>query len=209
MSTPRSSATRRRPRASSAGCTVAETASKAPPRCAGRPGPLGRLVAVELHERARVAGALDRREGAGPRSQLRGPGRRPEPALAPIVRVDPVFRAEGAALVHCELARAREPNGLLRPADLLERRELVPPRKDEAPVAAARAAAADVRLEEHDVERGLVFLQPDRGPEPAVAAATHADVGTHVALEGRGGLLAGKRILEPEAPWHAYELTTR
>src|SRR5207244_11381647 len=65
-----------------------------------RPGPLGRLVAAELHERARTACALDRREGAGPRTQLRRPGRRPEPALAPIVRLDPGLQAERADLVH-------------------------------------------------------------------------------------------------------------
>src|SRR5205085_8531354 len=121
-------------------------------------------------ERMLTARALDRRSGAGPRTHLCRPRRRPQPPFAAILRVDFVVGAEGAEFVDRTLARAREPNRLLRSADLLQRRKLVPPRENEAAVPAARAAAADVRLEQHHLERGLELLEADRSPETAVAA---------------------------------------
>src|SRR5437868_7666597 len=93
--------------------------------------------------------------------------------------------------------------------DLLERRELVPPREDETAVATARAAAADVGLEQEHVERGLELLQADRSPETAVAAAADADVRARVPLQRRRVLLTGERLFEPEASLHGPCFTTR
>ena len=54
--------------------------------------------------------------------------------------------------------------------------EVAPERVHEAAVAAARAAAADVLLEDHDVDPGIELLELDGRPHPGVAAAEDHDV---------------------------------
>src|SRR5207249_2462167 len=110
-----------------------------------------------------------------------------------------VIAAERADLVDGLGRGAREPQRLLAAAYLLERPELRPPAEDEAAVAAARAAAADVGLDDRDVQRRIVLLQAERGPETGIAAAHDADVGALLALEPGSVLSPGQRLLEPEA----------
>src|SRR2546430_17501867 len=84
---------------------------------------------------------------------------------------------------------------------------LPPPRRQTTAVAPAGAAAADVTLDEDDVERRLELLQPERGPQARVAAADDADVGALVARQRRRVLLTGlgERLVQPQAP-HAPSL---
>src|SRR2546425_481219 len=99
--------------------------------------------------------------------------------------------------------RGREPHGLVGSADLLQRPELRPPAEHEATVPAARSSTAHVGLDEDDVQRWIVLLQSDRGPEAREAAADDADVGALLALESRRVLGSDERLLEPEAPHEA------
>jgi hypothetical protein len=67
---------------------------------------------------------------------------------------------------------------------------------DEPAVAAARAEAALLRLEQDDVEIRIALLQGKRRPEARVAAADDRDVGLGVPLQRRRALnRAG--LLEP------------
>ena len=59
--------------------------------------------------------------------------------------------------------------------------ELVPPRVDEATVAAGRPAAADVLLDDHDPKLGRAALQLVCGPHSGVAATHDRDVAVDVA----------------------------
>ena len=125
------------------------------------------------------------------------------------VRVDAVRGAEAADRLDGSCRGAAEPQRLLGSDDVLELRELRPPGEHEAAVAAARTAAADVALDEHDVERRIVLLERDRGPEARVAAAHDAHVGLLVALEARRVLVgAAERLLQPQAP-HAEDDSRR
>src|SRR5207244_9045287 len=114
-------------------------------------GAAGRLLRREALERLLSVGR-DRVERLLPRAELSLARRGPEPAVAAVVRIDPVLGAERADPVHRLGGRTREPHGLLAGADFLQRAELGPPAEHEAAVPPARAAAADVRLDERDVE---------------------------------------------------------
>ena len=74
---------------------------------------------------------------------------------------------------------------------------------DEPAVAPARAAAADVLLEEHDVDAGVELREEPRGPHPGVAAADDHDVGRGVLDERRARLAGerrqGERLAQPPA----------
>src|SRR5205085_2587439 len=101
----------------------------------------------------------------------------------------------------------RQPDRLLASDHLLQRPELRPPAEDEAAVAAARAAAADVGLDQRDVDRRVELLQAERRPEAGEAAADDADVGALVALEAWRVLLPGESLFQPQAA-HGPDLTT-
>src|SRR5207245_1780989 len=90
-------------------------------------------------------------------------------------------------------------------AELLERSELRPPREHEAAVAPAGAAAADVRLDDDDVDRRFALLQSQRRPESRVSTPGDADIGSNVSLECRRVLFPCERLVEPQAP-HATTL---
>ena len=89
-----------------------------------------------------------------------------------------------------------------------ERRQLVPPVRDEPAVAPGRPAAADVRLEQDDPRAGLQLGQPERRPQAGVAAADDDDVGRGRATQrrrGRGqvrrrGRFRGERLAQPPRP---------
>src|SRR6185312_13144368 len=117
-----------------------------------------------------------------------------------VVGVDPVRLAERADLLHGLVARPGEPDALLLAEHLDQRLELRPPREHEPAVAAAGAAAADVRLDDDDVEVGLALLQVEGRPQAGVAAADDDDVGPLRAL-GRwrvAARLARERLDEPQ-----------
>ena len=199
--TPRPTATRRRPRASSAGCTVAAPGLEGSPEVDGRArAPLHLLGGQDLERLLARAGGG--RDSALPRAELGRRGRRPEPAAAAVVRVDPSALAERAELVHRLHRGADEPEGLLLPGALDQRLDLRPPGEREAAVSARRAAAADVRLDEHDRRARLELGDPEGRPEAGVAAADDAHVGADGLGELRGvdAVLGRERLLEPERP---------
>ena len=122
------SATRRSPRASFAGWTVAATGSNTPARCAGEPerratssGP-SRSNALDP---VRLARGQDAVPGADVRRRRRGP----QEAAAAVVGGDPVLVAEGADRLDRGRGRAAQPDRLLRPAARDEARQLRPPRR--------------------------------------------------------------------------------
>ena len=106
--------------------------------------------------------------------------------------VDSMLLAEAADLIDRVGRRMREPERLDTAASELERREVVPEAEGEAAVATARAAAADVGLDEDDLGRRSVLLDPQRRPQPGEAAADDADLSAVVAAE-RPGLARARR----------------
>ncbi len=71
---------------------------------------------------------------------------------------------------------------------------------DEAAVATARTVAADLRLEERDLQVGLPFPQGKGRPEAGVAAANDRDVCDCVPRKRRRRrrtTFPGERVLEP------------
>ena len=199
MRTPSSSATRRSPRTSSAGCTIAprrlEEAGEVAIRAAAPGGLLGRPL-LERHHAELAAGRHD----AVPGAELGLRGGRPEVAAAVVVRVDPVLARRTRRSRRRPASQARaSASAPSAPQSCDERAELGPPGDREAAVAAARAAAADVLLEHDDVARRLALLDADGRPEAGVAAAHDRDVGARSALERRGGGLVGREgLVEPE-----------
>ena len=156
--TPRSSATRRSPRASKRGLHGGPGLARALRRGGRRPGAARDLLRLEPFEDL-LAVALDGGDGLLPGADLRSARGRPQPAVVAKVRVDAVRGAESADRLDGPCRGAAEPERLVGSDDVLELRELRPPGKHEAAVAPARTAAADVALDEHDVERRVVLLE--------------------------------------------------
>ena len=182
--TPASSAARRRPRASAAGCTVAAESSITPARWKAEPERRAISSGSSLPERP-DAELFAEGDDALPGAHLRGGGGRPEPPGLAEVRVDPARLAERPDLVDRGLRPARDPHRVGLAAQPRERGELGPPGEDEPAVSARRAAAADVLLEHHDVARGLEPLHAEGRPQAHVSAAEDGDVGARVALQRR------------------------
>ena len=121
----------------------------------------------------------------------------------PVVRVEPVLPAKPPDLVDGIGRGLAKPDGLLGATDLLHREIFGPPAEHEAAIPPARAAAADVLLQDHHLERGITLFQPDRRPKAGIAAAHDADIGLVLALEpGRGLPLLGQNLLEPVTSEH-------
>ena len=99
MRTPSSSATRRSPRASRAGCTIAPGGLEEAREVAIRAAAPGRLLGRPLLERHHAELAAGRHD-AVPGPELRLRRGRPEVPAAVVVRVDRVLVAERADLVH-------------------------------------------------------------------------------------------------------------
>ena len=206
--TPRSSATRRSPRASSAGWTVAPDCSSTPARWVGDPARRAtssgssrtktcspwRSIAATVSSQAPICAAL-----VAAHSQ---PSWRKCASMPFAVQKPPI-----ASTAPAEARQSRSASSA--PTMCSSFANFAHQRKHEAAVAAARAAAADVALDEHDVERRVVLLEPQRGPQARVAAADDADVGLLVALEARRVLLgAAERLLQPQAS-HAEDDSRR
>ena len=96
------------------------------------------------------------------------------------------------------LRRPRDGQGALVADAIAEDGQVVPERRDEAAVAAARAVSGEAGLEDDDVEPRLELLQVPGRPEPEVPAAGDHDVRSRVTVE-RGGRLDRACLLEPPA----------
>ncbi len=108
-------------------------------------------------------------------------------AVGAVPGVDPVVLAEAsdpshavlACLAECDRGSVAEPSR--------EVLDVTPERVHEAAVAAARAAAGDVLLEDHDVDPGVEPLEVESGPHARVAPAEDHDIGGRVTTERRRG----------------------
>ena len=139
----------------------------------------------------------------GPPAHLGLGGGDREIAVGPEPGVDVVFFAEGPDRLDARLARAAEPERRGVAEHVGEVRQLVPVAVDEAAVASARAAAADVLFQHDDVDPGIELLELDRRPQPGVATTQDHDVGGGVASQPRRGIACelrhGERLPEPPA----------
>ncbi len=162
------------------------------PRAARDFGGRQRFVAVDAARGERVE---HRRERADLRTRRRGVQRAVEPQLG----IDGVRAAEIGDVLHGRFGGLHEPDRLGFAEQPPQRQELRGPREQAAAVAAARAGAAQVGLDDRDVERGVLLLRLDRGPEPGEAAADDAHVGLRRTLQ-RGGEIAvvEQRLFDPE-----------
>lgn len=151
-----------------------------------------RLVAVDAARGERIE---YRRERADLRARRRGVQRAVEPQLG----IDAVRAAEIGDVLHGCFGGLHEPDRLGFPEQAPQRQEFRGPREQAAAVAAARAGAAQVGFDDRDVERRVLLLRLDRGPEPGEAAADDADVGLRRTLQ-RGGEIAvvEQRLFDPE-----------
>ena len=204
--TPRSRATRRRPRARRAGCTIALSSMNRAPVIRGESA-ISRACST-VSGRIRSPRPRASRNAAGPSPpgpSCQVPGSDPQDPLVMEPGVDVVVGEPRSGLTD----RVRHRVGVAQPLDVPEepaQRLDVPPRRgEEAAVAPAGAAAADVLLQQRDAHRGFAGRELDRRPEPGEPPADDADVGGHVRLEGRARFagVRAERLLEPEAPCRA------
>ena len=150
ITTPRSSRTRRRPRARLAGWTVAAPGMNAPSRNTGERTRAATSAADHGTSRSPSPWPRRRRHGLVPRAVL-GRGRtRRERARLRVPGVDAVGGAERPDLVDGRFHDLAHRPRAVRAVALDERRKLVPPVRDEPAVTPGWAAAADVGFEEHD-----------------------------------------------------------
>src|SRR5512147_1740527 len=128
-------------------------------------------------------------------------GGTPDPAIAPELGVDAMLLAEGLDIAGGIAEGVAEANGVRRAAEGLQRLELRPLCQHHAGVPAARPAAADIGLDDGDVQIRLAALQVQRRPQSGKAAADDADIRLLIALQGRAILLARlDRFAQPDAP---------
>ena len=95
--------------------------------------------------------------------------------------IDPVVVAEPSDGTDAVLAGFAERDRGLVSEPTREVLDVTPKRVHEAAVAAARAAARDVLLEDRDVDPGVELREMKSGPHPRVAPAEDDDVGGRVA----------------------------
>src|SRR5258708_11175578 len=107
-------------------------------------------------------------------------------ACLAVPRIDLVLLAEPADAVDARGQSAARANRRLRAVELGQPMQLVPPAAREPAVAAARAAATDVLLENRDPEVRIALRQEPRSPETGETAADDRDVGGDVLGEWRG-----------------------
>ena len=122
-------------------------------------------------------------------------------AVGAVPGVDPVVLAEASDPSHAVLARLAERDRGSVAESSREVLDVAPERVHEAAVAAARAAAGDVLLEDHDVDPGVELLEVEGGPHARVTPAEDHDVGGRVTAERRRGFagIVGERVAQPPA----------
>ncbi len=128
---------------------------------------------------------------------LRGCG--VERAVLPQLGVDALRAAEVGDVLHRIFRGPDEADGLGFAEQPAQREELGRPRQQAAAVAPARTGAAEIALDDGDVERRVALLRLDGGPQPGEAATDDADVGALCALQ-RGGEVAvvEEGLFDPE-----------
>ena len=107
---------------------------------------------------------------------LRGRGADRHRAGLRVPGIDAVGRAPATDLIDGRLHRPTGLEGARITVALDERREVVPPARDEPAVPPRGAAAADVSLDEDDPRVGRQLADPARGPQPRVPTAEHDDI---------------------------------
>ena len=112
----------------------------------------------------------------------------------------PLRLAEGSDRARRPSAERARPERLLAADGFVERRELAHQESTKPPLRPLGPPPQTSASIEHDVERRVVLLQRDRGPETRVAAAHDADVGALARPRAGRAVLAGERLVEPEAP---------
>ena len=187
MTTPRSSRTRRRPRARAAGWIVAAPGMNAPARSTGD---CTRARTSSADSATRAAASPTAAHASTASSQP------PSWAGAALAEIEPAFRYQQSTpcsadhVPRCVDRLVDGPRDVDRadlPVPLDQRRQLVPPARREPAVAARRAAAADVGLEQHDPGARCDLGQPERRPHPGVPATQDDDVGRRGPAQRRGG----------------------
>ena len=183
---PCSIATRRRPRARRAGWTVPPSSTRWPPSNTGE-----RTNAVERLLVEHAVAVLDPEltgdlEGLVPAAGLGGRRGDADVALAAEPGVDAVGGHPLLELVDGPGAGLDTRDGALAAEQVEQGPGVVVEAVDESAVAAGRAEAALVALEDDDVDAGLELPEVPGGPEARVAAADDDDVGRRVALAAAG-----------------------
>ena len=156
------------------------------------------LVAADrahLLRRAECGTGLDR---VGRGAELRLARRDVERRRRAEPRVDAFSLAPLPDPQHPALGRACDVERALVADAVAQDRQVVPERRDEAAVAAARPMPREPRLEDDDVARGLERLQLPRRPQAEVPAPDDHHVGGRVLLERRRGR-ERPGLLEPPA----------
>jgi len=163
------------------------------------PEPLGHLVRRELDVLLIRAEPSSRLGVVPPHAVL---GRRRRDAEIPGSRVPGVHAvgfAPRADVADRPVRRTADRQRRVLPMELYERRQLVPQTVHEPAVATARAAAADVLLQQDDVDARIAVLQEVGRPHAGVAAAEDHDVGGRVRRERRTRLarIVRQRLFHP------------
>ena len=187
ITTPRSSATRRRPRASAAGWTVAAPGIKTPSRKTGERTRAADGRGVQRHETVAEAVSANASTASDHAPSCAGAALAvSEPALVYQASI-PWSRAnEPISSTAASIASPTAPRPV-RAVPRHQRRVLVPPVRGKAAVATRRPTATDVRLEQHDPRAWLQLRGVDRAPQAGVAAAHDHDVGRDRAAQRWGG----------------------
>ena len=132
-------------------------------------------------------------------ADLRRRGGGVERAVAPELGVYAVLAHEVADGIDGGLAGAHQAKRLGLAEQAPEREELGRPGEQAAAVAPAGARAAQVALQDDDVELRVALLGLYRRPQAGEAAADDADVGPLRALQRRGQVaIAHQGLLKPE-----------
>ena len=115
--------------------------------------------------------------------------------------IDPLIAGEAADRLDALLTRLAERDRGSITEVVREVLQVAPERVHEPTVAAARAAADEVLLDDRDVDPGIELLQMERAPHPRVAAAEDHDIGREVSSQRRSGLarVVGQCLSQPPA----------
>src|SRR5690606_31966728 len=97
-------------------------------------------------------------------------------------------------------ALQQEPTTVLRPQNLDQTRELGPEVANAAAVPAAGPGPAEIRLDQRYLERRILLVKTERGPEPGEPATDDADIGLPVTGQLPFTLAAEavQRLLDPK-----------
>src|SRR5689334_11434535 len=143
---------------------------------------------------------VERRHDIVPGAHLARAGGAPDPAVAAELGIDAMHLAEGRNLVGRSAEGIPQRNGPGRAAESLQGTKLGPLREDHAGVAPAGTAAADIGLDDGDIQRGLAAFQFEGRPHSGEPAADNTDIRGLAALKRRTVFfIARDRFAQPDA----------